>query len=110
MTLQKVTIALSVSVMMLIGTACKSSFVVENVDYTQRIESVLTPDENGNVQDIRHGISFNVLPFQYQEYADTSFLAVEEIRLIRNSNGFYFITANDFNHVYVMEPEAGKLK
>lgn len=110
MTLQKVTIALVLSAFMLFGAACKSSFVVKDVDYSQRIESVLTPDENGVVYDVRHGLRFNVLAFQHQEFGDTSSIDIEEIRLIRNANGFYFITAQNFNHVYVMEPEAGSLK
>lgn len=108
--LYKFTTAIIISAFVLIGTACKSSFVVENVDYTQRIESVLSPDDDGMIHDIRHGISFNVLPFQFQEFHDSSSVYIEEVRLIRNSRGYYFITADNFNHVYVMEPEAGKLK
>jgi hypothetical protein len=71
----------------------------------------LVPDENGNVTDVRHGISFNVKPFKEQEFAASdSTRQIREIRLIRNSDGFYFITANQFTNVYVMEPGTGSLK
>jgi hypothetical protein len=93
-----------------VASAC-NSFVVENVDYSQQLESVLVPDENGNVTDVRHGISFNVNSFKEQEFGATdSTKQIREIRLIRNADGFYFITADQFTNVYVMEPGKGSLK
>ncbi|WP_245550374.1 hypothetical protein [Gracilimonas tropica] len=94
---------------MLAGTAC-NRFVVENVNYSHSIESVLTPDENGTVEDIRHGITFNVQPFEKQEFGEGDSASVDEIRLIRNASGFYYITAQQFKHVYVMKPGQGELK
>lgn len=84
-------------------SACKT-FEVKNVNYAQQVESVLIPTQEGIVSDSRYGISFNILPFQYHEINDSSSVVVDEVRLIRNSNGFYFITANGFQNVYVMEP------
>lgn len=110
MKLNKVTSAIILIAFSLLGSACKSSFVVSHVDYSQPIESVLQPDAEGLVHDIRYGISFNVLPFQYQELEDSSSVIIDEIRLIRNTEGYYFITARQFNHVYVMEPGQGELK
>lgn len=102
-------IILLASIVML-GTACKT-FVVKNVNYSHQIESVLTPDEDGTVTDVRHGITFNVTPFQKQEFGENdSTYQIKEVRLIRNAEGFYFITANQFKNVYVMEPGNGSLK
>lgn len=92
----------------LIGTAC-NKFVIEGVNYSQEIESVLEPDEAGNVEDIRHGITFNINPLLQEEFEAKEQTSIDEIRLIRNSEGFYFITANNFRHVYVMEPGQGEL-
>ncbi len=95
---------------MAIVSAC-NSFVVENVDYSQQLESVLVPDQNGNVTDVRHGISFNVNALKEQEFGvEDSAKQIREVRLIRNADGFYFITANQFKNVYVMEPETASLK
>lgn len=101
-------IVMLASIVML-GTACKT-FVVKNVNYAHQIESVLTPDENGTVHDMRYGISFNVTPFQQQEFGENDSTEIKEVRLIRNENGYYFITANQFKNVYVMEPGNGELK
>ncbi len=84
-------------------SACKT-FKVENVNYAQQVESVLVPTYDGTVTDARYAISFNILPFQYQEMKDSSSVKVEKVRLIRNQRGYYFITANGFSNVYVMEP------
>lgn len=90
-------------------SACKT-FEVQNVNYSQQVESVLVPTQNGQIDDSRYGISFNILPFQYQEMNDSSSVIVNEVRLIRNHSGYYFITANGFNNVYVMEPIDSGLK
>jgi len=93
----------------LFTSACKT-FEVQNVNYAQQVESVLEPSQNGQVTDSRYGISFNILPFQYQEMEDSSSVLINEVRLIRNQNGYYFITANGFSNVYVMEPIENGLK
>lgn len=95
---------------MAVFTGCNKALVIKNVDYSQQIETVLTPDEHGIVHDIRHGISYSVLPFQYEETQDSSVVTVSSVRMIRNAEGYYFITAEGFKHVYVMEPKKGQLK
>ncbi len=110
MTIQR-TLTLPVMVVgLLMVQACTKSLVVKDVNYTQRIESVLTPNQNGEVQDIRYGISYSILPFQFEEFQDTSSVMVSEIRMIRNQQGYYFITADGFKHVYVMAPGKNELK
>lgn len=89
--------------------ACSKSLLVKNVDYSQRIESVLQPDSNGVVNDVRYGITYSIMPIQYEEFNDSSSVLISEVRMIRNNQGFYFITANKFKHVYVMEPKKGYL-
>lgn len=90
-------------------SACGQSLVISRVDYSQAIESVLTPNEEGFVIDVQHGLKFNILPLQYAETQDTSSVTTEVVRLIRGEKGFYFITAPGYNHVYVMAPEEGEL-
>jgi hypothetical protein len=93
----------------LLFTGCKQSMVISKVDYSQSIESVLQPDENGTVKDMKHGLTFNIKPIQYAETQDTSSVTTEEVRYIRGQQGFYYITAPDYKNVYVMAPEKGKL-
>lgn len=91
-------------------TGCKQSMVIKRVDYSQPVESVLTPDEEGVVHDVQQGLKFNIKPLQYIETQDTSSVTTKEIRYIRGQAGFYYITAPDYKNVFVMSPEEGELK
>ena len=108
-TLKKTTLAFALLTTFFLQ-ACTKSLVVKNVNYAQQIESVLIPDADGNVTDIRYGLSYSILPFQYEEFNDTTTVKVSEVRMIRNHQGYYFITADKFKHVYVMAPKRGELK
>ena len=89
---------------------CKQTLVINKVDYSQPVETVLEPGEEGQVTDAGNNISFNILPLQYKETQDTSRVTTKEIRMIRGKEGFYYITAPGYQHVYVMSPERGSLK
>lgn len=91
-------------------TGCKQSLVISEVDYSQPVEAVLEADDNGTVEDVQQGLKFNVLPLQYAETGDTTSVTVDEIRLIRGMEGYYYITASNFKHVYVMSPDKSSLK
>ena len=106
---RKTTLAL-LFVSVLFASACNKSLVVKNVNYAHQIETVLIPDNKGTVTDIRHGLSYSILPFQFEEFQDTSSVQIAEVRMIRNTEGYYFITADGFKHVYVMAPKKGELK
>lgn len=86
--------------------SCGSSLVIENVDYSQPLESVLTPDSENIVHDQRYAVKFSVSPILEAEERES----VNEIRLIRNTAGYYFVTANGFENVYVFAPGQGELK
>lgn len=85
--------------------ACGPSLVIQNVDYSQPIESVLETDGDNSVHDQRYGILFNVTPILEEEGVSS----VDEIRLIRSDKGYYFLTAAGFSHVYVLEPGESEL-
>jgi len=93
-------------VAVLFGTvACGPSLVIQDVDYSQPIESVLTPDSDNQVHDQRFSIKFSLSPILEHEGSGS----VDEIRLIRNRAGFYFVTASGFNHVYVFKADESEL-
>lgn len=89
-------------------SAC-ASLTIEQVDYAWPIESVLTVQENNTVSEGRHALTFNVAPLAEKEFRDPNALKGKEIRVLRNTEGYYFITAQQFKHVYVMSPQAGEL-
>lgn len=90
---------------MMILTGCGSSLVIQNVNYSQPLESVLSPDSDNMVHDQRYAIQFSITPILEYEGID----AVDEIRMIRNTGGFYFVTADGFNNVYIFAPGEGEL-
>lgn len=85
---------------LLSASACSTSLVLQNVDFSQPIESVLVPDSEQNVHDQRFAVKFSIAPL----LAEENLPGVDEVRLIRNRAGFYFITASGFNNVYVFTP------
>ncbi|MEX2640746.1 MAG: hypothetical protein WD266_08650, partial [Balneolales bacterium] len=89
--------------------AC-GSLVIENVDYAQPIESVLSVQDDGTVEDVRSGLSFSIMPLQNEETGDTTSVTTPEIRIIRNQEGYYFVTAPGYAHVFVLRPQAGELQ
>lgn len=95
------------SVAIIVGiTACGSSLVLQNVDYSQPIESVLVPDSERMVHDQRYAVKFSIAPLLIEENLNEA----AEIRMIRNRSGFYFITAAGFNNVYVFSPGESTLE
>lgn len=86
--------------------SCGPSLVLQNVDYAQPIESVLSPDSNNVVYDERYAVEFSISPLLEEE----GISSVNEIRLIRNSTGHYFVTANGFSHVYIFFPAEAVLE
>ncbi|TVR26191.1 MAG: hypothetical protein EA390_15015 [Balneolaceae bacterium] len=98
---------LSLCVALLFGAAaCGPSLVIQNVDYAQPLESVLSPDTENQVHDQRYAIKFNISGILEEEGVSS----VDEIRLIRSRAGYYFVTASGFNNVYVFETDESELK
>lgn len=91
-------------------TGCKQTMMISDVDYSQPIETVLQPNEEGMVSDVQHGISFNIFPIHYAETGDSTGVTNREIRMIRGQEGYYYITASGYQNVYVMAPEKSSLK
>jgi hypothetical protein len=74
------------------------------------VESVLTVDAKGSVEEARYNMIFNVKPLMFEETADSVHVGGVEIRIIRDMDGYYFVTAPKFKSVYVFASDEGKLK
>jgi hypothetical protein len=97
--------ALAMGVALLMSTSACSTYI-PSVDYSQPTESIVAPDAENYIHDRRFGIVFSIAPLLERENMNS----VEQVRLIRNKRGYYFITAPGFRHVYVLEPKPGQLK
>lgn len=90
-------------------SAC-SSLVLEPADFAWPVESVLKADEKGNVQERQYNVSFNTMKLFLEETGDSLSYAGRDLRLIRDSKGFYFITSDNFKNVYVFNADNGTLR
>lgn len=92
----------------IIFSAC-SSLVLEPADFAWPVESVLKTDQNGNVDEKQNNLSFNAAKLFLEETGDSLSYVDHDLRIIRDSNGFYFITSDNFKNVYVFNADNGTL-
>ena len=79
-------------------TGC-SSLTLKPGDFAWPIESVLSIDDQGNVQTRLYSFSFNVKELLFAETQDSVHVSKVSLRMIRDVKGFYFITASKFKNV-----------
>jgi len=89
-------------------TGC-SKLALKPADFAWPVESVLKVDAQGNVTENRNSLTFNTKDLFLEETQDSSAFQNKEIRLIRDLNGYYYITADNFKNVYVFTNGEGKL-
>ncbi len=90
-------------------SAC-SSIKLEPVDFSWPIENVLEIRGDFNVTSVRYAISLNLRKvFETEEMIKNNAPLASQVRIIRNRDGYYFITANKFKNVYVFKPEEKSL-
>lgn len=85
-----------------------STVALKPADFSWPVEVVVKPDSKGMVQEARYQVAFNVKPLLFEEFQDSVNIA-KPLRLIRDYRGYYFITGNDFKHVYVFEQDDASL-
>jgi len=105
----KTLFVLSCVILPVIAFGC-ASLTLAPVHYQWPVESVLTVDGKGNVEEARYNIEFNVKPLLFEETADSVHVSGVELRIIRDMDGYYFMTAPKFKNVYVFVSDEGKLK
>jgi hypothetical protein len=79
-------------------------------DFSWPIESVLKVNSKGIVQDQRYSLSLNVKNLLFAETKDSTDVANWSLRMIRDTKGYFYITAAKFKSVYVFEQTEAGLK
>lgn len=100
--------AVCVVLVLVTGVGC-STIVLQPADFSWPIESVLKVNEKGMIQDQRHSFTLNVKELFFAELQDSLSFPVP-VRIIRNGEGYYFLTAQRFKNVYVLEQVEGGMK
>jgi len=94
--------------LLVIATAC-STLKLQQADFAWPVESVIAVDENGKVSDERYSMSFDTKSLFFEETEDSSAFENKRLRILRDINGFYFITAEMFKNVYVFQMDNGAM-
>lgn len=97
------------SLLLFIITAACSVLTLQPANFSWPIESVLPVDDNGKVSEDRYSIEVNTIGLFFEEFQDSLSYKGKEIRMIRDNQGFYFLTASNFKNVYVFKVDEGKL-
>ena len=100
---------LAAGLLILTAYSC-TSLVLKPADFSWPIEAVLKIDDNGYAQEERYTFSFNIRPLFYEEMEDSLAYLDKEVRIIRNTEGYYFITSAGFKNVYVFESSEGSME
>lgn len=96
-------------VLLLVLAGC-SGLTLRPVDYAWPVESVLRVDSRGMVEESRYLLAFNAKPLLLEETGDSVNVSGVTLRMIRDRNGFYYVTGPKFKHVYVFASSEGSLK
>lgn len=84
----------------IIITSC-STLTLTPAEFGWPIEGVIKVDNKGFVKEDRSAILFDTKALFLEETQDSLGYAGKTLRVIRNYEGFYFMTAVDFKNVYV---------
>jgi hypothetical protein len=78
-----------------------SSLKLAPADFSWPVESVIHVDNKGMAVDDRYSISFSAKPLFLEETGDSLGFVNKDLRVIRDTLGYYYITSNNFKNVYV---------
>jgi hypothetical protein len=92
----------------LISAAC-SVLTLQPANFSWPLESILPVDDNGNISEDRYSIVVNTVGMFFEEFQDSLSYKSKEVRMIRDNQGFYFLTSTNFKNVYVFKADEGKL-
>ena len=97
------------SLLLLLITAACSVLTLQPANFAWPLESILPVDDKGKVTDDRYSLEVNTVGLFFEEFQDSLSYKGKEIRMIRDNQGFYFLTASNFKNVYVFKADEGKL-
>lgn len=94
---------------LLLLAAC-STLTLQPADFSWPVESVVKVDNNGLVHEKRFSFSFNTKELFLKETGDSLGYQNKELRVIRDSKGYYYMVADNFKNVYVFKDKDGTFR
>jgi hypothetical protein len=96
-------------IILFFGWSACSTLKLKPADFAWPLESVLKTDDEGFVKDDRYSLLFSIKNLFMEETGDSLSYLDREIRMIRDSDGYYYITSDQFKSVYVFKNSTGGL-
>lgn len=98
------------AVMLLAVVWSCSGLKLTQTDFAWPVESVLKIDDQGVVTDNRFSFSVNVKQLFFTENADSLSYKSKDLRIIRDTKGYYYVTSEGFKNVYLFQVDEGAFK
>jgi hypothetical protein len=86
-----------------------ATLTLKPVDYSWSFESVLTADAAGYVKAEPKTVAFNAEALFTAETGRPGAAGGKVVRIIRDRDGYYYVTSPGFKHVFIFEGDAGAL-
>jgi hypothetical protein len=97
---------------LLLLTGC-GGLVLRPAEFAWPFESVFKVDSKGIAKEqeepARYFITFNAKPLLFEETGDSVHVADRIFRVIRDGEGYYYVTGKEFKNVYVFASAEGAL-
>ncbi|MCA2004729.1 MAG: hypothetical protein LDL01_02940 [Ignavibacterium sp.] len=103
----RIFIALIITLIISIGC---SSLKLSPAEFDWPVESVQKIDNEGFVKEDRYSFSFNSKALFLEEMQDSMAYKGKDLRIIRNKDGYYFITTKGFKNVYIFQQGEASLE
>jgi hypothetical protein len=100
---------LALSLFLIFITVACSVLTLQPTNFAWPIESVLLVDDDGKISEDRYSLEVNTIGLFFEEFQDSLSYKGKEIRIIRDNQGFYFLTVANFKNIYVFKADEGKL-
>jgi hypothetical protein len=97
---------------------CTLAFIIEGctpltlrpADFSWPIEIVANPESDGTIQVARYKVAFNTKALLFEELQDSIHVTKYSLHVVRDQDGYYFVTGKNFKNVYVFAQGEGSLK
>ena len=92
--------------LLLLLPAC-STVTLENANFAWPVEAVLTVNSMNMIEEGRYAFAVNVAPSPRRNSRTPPPSGAKPLRVIRNAQGYYFVTGPRFKNVYVFRAGEG---
>lgn len=100
---------LALIILLPLAAAC-STLTLKPVSFGWPIEDVVNIDANGSAKVERYSLELNTKGLFFTEFNDSTNFGDKKLRIIRDYQGYFYLTGKNFKNVYVLVSDVSSLK